>query len=326
MRRLWSIFLCLVLLLSLLPAVPVGATGSLEQQIGLFIKENHLSEENFSLSYYNNYTGEACAYNADLLLPAGRLWMLPLHMYFCEQESMGAFDPSFERPLEEFTIHGLTLKECRYESLILGREEVAQSMREHLGSQSGFKRLVNEAFGHLPDEQLTETFLSGDHFTATFWMNCFRELTGKPVVYDDLTRNYTVLQTADALAGYSRSFAVFQVRGEEDGWLTALAKVWTPEPYILVCSIRDKDGDRLLSELNDLVCSYVEQQTSTAQQQTTLSTEIRDLSVATDKKAHSANMLRWIGVAVGGALVLAALIALPIWLIRRKREHNDYYG
>lgn len=325
MRRLWSVLICLLLLLSLLPVPSAEAASTIEQQIGLFIEQNKLSPENFSLSYYNATTGESCAYNPDAMIPAGSLWMLPLHMYFSEQESLGVYDPSFDRPADEFTIAGLTLKECRYESLLLGRENVALAMRDYLGGHESYKLLVNEAFGHLPEKTLNRDYLGGNCFNVTFWMNCFRELTEHPMTYDDLNRNYTILQTADALAGYGRGFTIYQLRGEEDGWITAMAKVWGSEAYSLVCSIRaDVDGDRLLGELNRLVCDFVEEQADLSQRITIATTEMRDLSVATDNHNQAGEMLRWIGIAIGGALGVAALIALPVWIIRRRKD-DVYY-
>ena len=325
MRRLCSVLLCMGLILLLLPTAPAHAAGSLEQEIGLFIEKNGLSKENFSLAFYHTATGENCSYNGEAMLPAGDLWMLPLHMYFCEQESMGAFDPSFERPMEDFTIGGLTLKECRYQSLLLGKAEVAVAMRDYLGGHVSFKTLVNEAFGHLSQEAMTQDYLNRNYFSADFWISCLRELTDHPEIYDELSRYYTILQTADGLAGFSQSYSIFQLRGQEDGWLTAMAKVWTPEPYLLVCSIQaGENGDVLLAALNELICSYITQQADAPKLTLTPTTEPRDLSVATEKQNRTGEMLRWIAICLGGVLGVAAIIGLPIWIIRRRKE-DVYY-
>ena len=320
MRRLWSLLLCFALLFGLL-VLPTRAADSLEQQISKFMEDHKLSEENFSLSYSSG--NETYSFHADRMLPAGQLWMLPLHMYFCEQESMGAYEPEYEWS-EEFTIGGLTLKECRYESLLQGNETAALSMQDYLGGHRSFKLAVNEAFGHLNESQITENYLTGNYYSARFWMNCFRELTDHPGIYDDLSRNYSIVQTADALAGFDRHYAVFQLRGEEDGWVTAMAKVWTAEPYLLVCSIRSPEADALLAELNGLICDYTAQSYDPEAQFTTPTTENQDLSITVEKTDHTGEKLRWIGFAVGGALLLVALVAVPV-LLRRRKQDDEYY-
>lgn len=320
MRRLWSILLCFALLFPLL-VLPTQAEDSLEQQISKFMKDHKLSEENFSLSY--RCGNETYSFHAQRMLPAGALWMLPLHMYFCEQESMGAYEPEYEWS-EEFTIGGLTLKECRYESLLLGRQTVALAMQDHLGGHRSFKIAVNEAFGHLSESQITEDYLTGNYYSVQFWMNCFRELTDHPEIYDDLNRNYSILQTADALAGYSRSYNLFQLQGEEEGWVTAMAKVWTAEPYLLVCSVRSQEADALLAELNGLICDYTVQTHTPETPHTVPTTEEQDLSVTVNKTDHTGEKLRWIGFAVGGALLLVALVAVPV-LLRRRNRDDEYY-
>lgn len=324
MRRLWTWLLCLSLLLGLLPVLPAEAAELLEQQLDLLLEEHNISKEDLSLSFYDTADNESYRLAADRMIPAGKLWMLPLHMYFCEQESLGAYEPTNALPEEEFRINGLNLKECRYQSVALGKEEVAMSMRDYLGGNQNYKILVNEAFGHLDQALLTQDFLSGNGFSADFWMNCLRELTDHPEIYDDLSRNYSMIQSKDALAGFSRSCAVFQVCGEEEGWLTAIAKVWAASPYLLVVSLPAEAGAKdFLAELNDLVYSYVFQKEGTGHS-TLPSSEAHDLSIHTENTDHRQQKLRWMGFAVGGLIMVVALVAIPLWLRRRKGE-DEYY-
>lgn len=324
MRRLWTWLLCLSLLMGLLPVLPVEASESLEQQLALLLQEHDISKEDLSLSFYDTGDGESFRLASDRMIPAGKLWMLPLHMYFCEQESLGVYETTHEVLEEEFRINGLTLKECRYQSLALGKEEVAASMRDHLGGNQNFKVLVNEAFGHLDQALLTQDYLSGNSFSADFWMNCLRELTDHPEIYDDLSRNYSMIQTKDALAGFSRSSTVFQICGEEAGWLTAIAKVWAGSPYLLAVSVPAEEGAKdFLADLNDLAYGYVFQKEGSSQA-TLPSSEPHDLSIYTENTNHRQQKLRWMGFAVGGLIVVIALVAIPLWLRRRKGE-EEYY-
>lgn len=329
MRRLCCLLLCALLILALLPVPAARGADSLDLQVGNFLSENGLATSDFSLSYYNTITGETCNYNADAMVPGGSLWMLPLHMYYCEQEILGAFEDAYEPPEEEFTINGYTLKECRYRSLLL--EDLAQAiaMRDLIGSHSSFKQAVNEAFGHLEQESLPNEFLTENNFSTHFWMGCLEELYLHPEIYDDLLRNYTLIQTADALAGGAHSYTLFQIRAEEEGYVTALATVQAPQPFLIACSVAvEAGGDAVLAQISDLICSYIEESAalSPSTGATLGSTPVPsgNLIVSAPPRNHTRDMLLWIGIALGAALGIALLVAIPIWIHRRRRD-DIYY-
>ena len=322
MRRLLCVLVCARLFVGLLPVVQ-GA-DSLEQEIQLFLESNELQENQLSLSYYNTVTGEGYELNPDAMLPAGALWMLPLHMYYCEQESLGAYEVDVTRLEEEFTINGYTLAQSRYRTLLLDDEALALAMRDQIGGHSTFKQTVNEAFGHLPPDTLEDSFLTGNCFNVRFWMNCLQELTLHPEVYQDLTRNYTLIQTADALAGGTHGRSLFQIRGEEDGCITALGRVNATQPFLVACTVPSQDGgDALLAELCELLCRYTEENGELVPQMETERNSSGNLAVSNLPRNRTGEMLRWIGIALGAALLLALLIAVPVWI--RRRRDDIYY-
>ena len=157
MKRLLCLLICLCLLSSGVYAVDCD---ELTVRMDDFIYENDLNEDNFAICYYNPATREKYAYNETAFLPAGNTWLLPLHMYYYEQETDGAFAPPKEDPLFVYTIGDMTLEECRYHSLLLGENEASLQMRDNLGSREQYLLLINELYGHCDPDLLPDSYYS----------------------------------------------------------------------------------------------------------------------------------------------------------------------
>lgn len=320
MRRIACLLLCLSLLLV---QVSAARPKSLEETLSQFISENGLTEENFSVSYFNAGAEEEYQYNETGFFPAGQVWKLPLHMYYCQQESLGAYDPPADNPKFVYTIEGKTLEECRVESILRDNDEVTEHMRRTVGSMSQFQNTVNDRFGRAADPPAE--FLTGTWYSAEFLMNCLKELSRNSDVYGELMRNFAMVETSDAFNGYTRPYAVTQIRGEEDGMICAVAEVSAPSPYLIAAfASEEAGGDQLLADLNTLICTYVEEQAGVDEKSTPARTADNrrdsDLQVAAAEKEPVG---QWIGIALGGAAALALLIGLIVWLCRHfsgKRE------
>lgn len=322
MRRFFCLFLSVLLLLPCLPKAE--AAVSPEEQILQLLEASGLTQDELSLSYYNIASGESYSFNSDAMLPAGSLWLLPLHMYYCEQESLGVFEPDVSRLEEAYTIGGYTLAESRYRTLLLEDSALAQTMQDQLGGYTAFKQKVNEAFGHLPPEAMTEQFLSDNCFSARFWIACLQELTLHPEIYQDLLRNYSLLQTKDGLAGGTNGRPLLQFRGEEKGITTVLGQINASAPFLLVCSVPSKESDTLLAQLCSLFCQYAEEgETIPVYPTETKREPSENMAVSTLPQDHMRELLRWVGIALGAALLLALIIAIPLRL--RRRHHDEDY-
>ncbi len=326
MRRLFCLILCLTLLSGMVFAVETSDEDTLSSRIQEFIVANGLNGSNFALSYFNSDTGESYSFNQNAYFPAGDLWKLPLHMYYYEQDSLGAYDPPPEDPTYVFTIGDMTLGECHYRSIILGDNEVALKMREALGSHDQFKLTVNEAFGHVSEEYLTEEFYQENKFSTQFWINALQAVSSQTDLFQDMMRNYNMVQTADGFATYGKAYPLVHIRGEEDGFICDVGEISGPETYLLACCVSEEaGGDAVLAEINALICTYVEECADV----TELSggdTFVRGDAAMTVVSAGNNDKnaaLVWIGIALGGALVLAGILALTFWIFRRRRE--DYY-
>lgn len=290
-----------------------------------FVKDKGLTEEDFAVFFYDTKTRSEYVYNGDAFFPVGIDWILPLHMYYYEQETLGAFKPPPERPDEIYTIQGMTLEKCRYRSIIMGEEEVARQMRDNLGTPEQYLTLINELYGHIDPEALPDSYYRDNCYSVTFLMNCLKQVSTYPELYQDMMKNFSLVQTDDGVAAYDRPYNLVHIRGEADGYVCDLAEISGPDTYLLVCFASvDAGGDSLLAEVNSLFCKYVEQlndvQQNTAPSGSARQRSEKDFLVASYGSNSKRILYRWIGIALVGAAVVAAIIAFIIRLLRKKED------
>lgn len=326
MKRLICIFFCLVLLCGSAFAADTTA-DSLSEKLDAFMEEHELDETNFSYSYFNTRTKESLHFNDTAYFPVGIVWTLPLHMFYYEQETKGAFEAPPEDPDWQFTIEGKTLEECRYYSIIQQNTQVALQMRDTLGDLAQYKILVNNRYGHTPEKNLPEEFFSDNTYTASFLMDCMEAVYRHPELYADMMQNYELMQTPYGFASFSNPYHVLHIYGKENGMICDVAEVAAPQNYLLVAFVsEDAGGDTVLAELNDIICDAIEQDKGI------YTDETAKLNIRTDSDfiAESAGKdtqgvaRRWVLIAL---LISSAVVILVVSIIRfifRKREYDNY--
>lgn len=319
--------LCLLICLCLLSGGVVSAVedGELAARMDDFIYENDLDEENFAVYYYNPSTGEEFSYNETAFLPAGETWLLPLHMYYYEQETDGAFDPPREDPLFVYTIGGMTLEECRYHSILLGENEVSLQMRDNLGAREQYLLLINETYGHCDPDRLPDSYFSGGCYSAEFLMNCMRAVSERPEKFGNMMKNFSMIQTADGLADYGYPYNLVHVRGAQDGFVCDLGEISGPTTYLLVCfASEDAGGDELVARVNALFCAYVEEQSGIVAESTVLRPDRErndtDFIVGSVGAQDNSDVLRWIAISLGALAAVALVVGVIVWILRRRKD------
>ncbi len=332
MRRILSILCCLILLCSFVHA---AKDESLAGQIDSYMYTHGLSEENFALSYFNLETAETYDFNAQAFFAIGDVWTLPLHMYYCLQEYQGGFlpaydDPNYNNPDYEYTINGMNLDTCRIESILSGNDEVNQAMRNAVPQ---FKSVINEEYGHIEESALPENFYHDNSYSTQFLMNCLLEISRESEIYGELMRTYDLAQPPDGLNDYGRPYKVLQIRGQEDGMICAVAEVNAPDSYLIACVVsQEAGGNQVLAEINALICNYVESTskdsdfTSTETASTGFERSDSNFQVAAQNPNDMTVVIKWIGIALAGAAVLAGLLYLANYLLKlrykRRRERE----
>lgn len=328
MKRIACILLVFALLCPLCGQVLADEPDLLKSRGDQFVKDRGLTEEDFAVYFYDTKTQAEYVFNENAFFPAGNNWILPLHMYYYEQETLGAFDPPFDRPDEIYTIEGMTLEKCRYRSIIMGDEEVARQMRDNLGSKEYYLSLINEKYGHIEQELIPDSYYRDNCYSATFLMNCLKQVSTYPELYQDMMKNFSLVQTDDGFAAYDRPYSLVHLRAETDEYICDLAEVSGPDTYLLVCFASvDAGGDTLLAAVNSLFCNYVEE-INDVQQVTAPTGGARqrsdtDFEVASYGKNSKSALYLWIGIGLAGAAVVAAIIGFIVHLIRKREARKQ---
>lgn len=339
MKRILCVLLCLALLCPLCSRISADEPDFLKSKGDQFVKDRGLTEEDFAVYFYDTKTQEEYVFNESAFFPVGGNWILPLHMYYYEQETLGAFDPPFDRPDEVYTIDDMTLEKCRYNSIIMGEEDVAVKMRDNLGTVEQYLMLINEKYGHIEPEELPQSYYRNNCYSAAFLMNCLKQVSTYPELYQDMMKNFSLVQTDDGFAAYDRPYNLVHIRSEADGFICDLAEVSGPDTYLLVCfASEDVGGDSLLAAVNSLFCNYVEElndvQQATAETGDARQRNDSDFQVASYGSNSKGVLFQWIGIGLAGAAVLAGIGGFIIHLIRKregrkaderrlKRWHDD---
>lgn len=326
LSRILCFLFCLLLCIQPFSAAPEeGPVGSLEEEIKTFLITQGLDASNFSMSYYNPVSGESYSYNADVYLPVGRLRFLPTHMYFYEEETKGTFQPQGEED-PEYTIGGMTLEECRYHSIFLGEESVSEKMQAQIGNTGQYLELINQRYGLQQPETLPKAYWEGKSLSMTFLMNCIQTVSSRPELFTGMMSNYSMVQKSDAFACGSVSYPIVQIRGEEEGYVTAIAEVSAPQNFLLAASVKTSSGgDQILGKLNETICSYVLASMGEEYEdspETTIPNDAPKYYVGEERMAVDGTLNRWLllSFAIAGGL---ALIGIVVWLVWRSR-HRHY--
>ncbi|MBR4309326.1 MAG: hypothetical protein IKT58_07000 [Oscillospiraceae bacterium] len=326
LKRIVCVMFCLLLCLQVCAA---PAEEGIESVILNFMEEHGLDESNFSVSYYNEKTGDAYSFNDKMFVPMGKLWTLPLNMYFYEEESLGNFAPEKINPEnpQELLIDGNTLEECRYHSIIMGDQNVSLAMRDHIGTVMQYLQEVNSRYVQLPLDAFPEEFWNGNIYSVQFMMNCIRMVSAHPENFGELMANFYMAQKAEAFADGSLPYFVVQVHGAEGGFVTAAGEVSAHQSYLLVASVAESaGGDATLGALNKAICDFVDQSAeedeNVATTDATQASRAPNYYVGQDRIHDNSERTRWLLIAFAIAGGIAAILGTIHLILRNK--HREY--
>lgn len=323
MKRIICLLLCLLLCGQVFA---VGKYG-LDAKMQVFLSEHGLNEKNFSVSYYNLNTGESYSFNEDAFLPVGKLWTLPLHMYYYEEEALGTFLPPIGST-EEYQISGMTLEDCRYHSIILADERISDAMCQEIGSLPLYLEQINTRYGMHALEELPEAYWEGDVYSARFLMNCLRTVESHPEFYSKMMANFRFAQKVDAFAGNNLPYDLVQIRGEADGFVSAVAEISAQQPYLLVAIVSEQaGGDEVLAALSDLLCEHLKELVgdAPATQANAQSSNLRgSTNLRVSERNQWAELGQWFGIAFGVAAVIALVVGVIVIVKKKQKEKRRH--
>ena len=147
---------------SLTYEIPYNWTA--QDVINWFVLNYSLTPETFAVSFLCPGTGETAGYNQDSYFLAANTYMLPLNMYYCEEQTAGSVTATTRIGTE-------TLTTAREKSILDSNNEVSQQMIRRFGTYKAFKEEMLERYGDLEKDTVPETYYENNYYSTRFMLH-----------------------------------------------------------------------------------------------------------------------------------------------------------
>ena len=256
MRRICAVLLLILLLSSPVLAHEIPEDADLETILADYMEENGLKKGNFALSYYNTVTGEACAVNDTVFMPAASTFKLPLNMYYYELERDGKITPDTVIPSAKLEGVEYTLEEIRRASLIQSDNDTALALLYNLGEFPDYKTIMRDTYFHMPGDQIEYIYYADNYYCTNMMMDALKYLYENSGDFEELLDYLKQAQPDTYFRAYVTEYEVAHKYGWFEGTVNDVGIFYTPEPFLLAVYTKDLDNDFLISDVAQLVTEY----------------------------------------------------------------------
>ena len=253
MRKLLFLLLAAVLLCGTAVAyeVPQDFTDlTLEEAITEFREYYQLTEDNFSLSYYNTVTKESYDFNEYHFAIAASTYKLPLNMYFYELEAKGEIDPN-----EMFRHTGMTLAQVHEQSIQYSNNEVSEAMTGYWINYYEYKKAMLK-YSAIADEDIPESFYLTNHSCTKIMMDTLKYLYEREDEFAELIGYMKLAMPGEYFQAGVSEYEVAHKYGQVDEFINDVAIIYTPQPILLAVYTQGTYGTGICAEAARLVTNY----------------------------------------------------------------------
>lgn len=253
MRKLLITILVLMLLCSFAAAyeAPQDFTGmTLDDVMASFMEQFRLTENNFSISYYNTVTGESYDFNEKNFQIAASTYKLPLNMCFYEMEQEGKIDPN-----ETFRWTGMSLSEVHRQSVLHSNNEVSEAMTGYWNNYYIYKENMRK-YSSLPVEEIDPSFYLTNTSCTRMMMDTLKYLYVNSERFEEL-----ISYMKDAMPGqYFKAgvteYEIAHKYGAVNEFVNDVAIIYTPQPILLAVYTQGIYGDGICANAARLLTNY----------------------------------------------------------------------
>ena len=253
--------LCLILtlLLCILPVcadeLPTGAERfagkSPEGLVEEFVREHHLSDGAFAMSYRNLVTGESFGYHELEMMVAASTYKVPLNLYYYRMENNGEIAPDAFIPNA-----GMTLDKAHERSLVLSDNDVSEGMIYYLGGFKIYKQAMRDFFT-LTDDEIDEQYYYGNLYCARMMTDALQWLYDRSEDYQPMLE---LMKRAQPEQGYFRrdvtEIEVAHKYGSYEGAENDVGIFFAEQPFALAVYTRDTLGEEYCAQFARLMTDY----------------------------------------------------------------------
>ena len=248
-QKLFSLLLCLVLLLSLAPLV-LAEDGSildeaaLDQWIQDYLTQQGIGGGNqlFSVGFCYTATGDSWYYNGDSFMYSASMYKVPVAMLLAEKEASGLIN-------QDTDLGGGTLRYLESTALTFSNNDSGHAMLNYLGEDnSGKASKLCMKYASLDQAYYDQDFFDYSYYSARFITQVMQTLCeGGEERFPHVIENLLIAQPDSylnlSLMGKYRvaqKYGAFQERnGNSNNHITAI--VYTPNPIIVTVMTRNVD-------------------------------------------------------------------------------------
>ncbi len=265
-RKLIPLLLCLVLLLSLVPAARAEEEPSIIDEEALdawiteYVRVHDLSGggQTFSVGFCYTATGDCWYYNADVFMYAASMYKVPVSMILAEKEAAGELS-------QESMLGGYTLKYLESKALTFSDNTAGHAMLDYLGEDNSGKasRLCMQ-YSSLSESYFDPDFFDYSYYSTRFITQVMLTLyEGGDERFPHIIENLLVAQPDSYLNlrlmgkyDVAQKYGAFEERnGNYNNHITAI--VYTPTPVIITVMTRNVGNFMpLMAEVGEYLADY----------------------------------------------------------------------
>ncbi len=265
LHKLFSLLLCLVLLLSLAPMALAEEESlldeaALDRWIQDYLKQQGIGGGNqlFSVGFCYTATGDAWYYNGDTFMYSASMYKVPVAMLLAEKEASGLIN-------QDTDLGGGTLRYLESTALTFSNNDSGHAMLNYLGEDNGGKASkLCMKYASLDQAYYDQDFFDYSYYSARFITQVMETLcAGGEERFPHVIENLLIAQPDSylnlSLMGkyqVAQKYGAFQERnGNSNNHITAI--VYTPNPIIVTVMTRNVDDfQQRMADIGEYLANY----------------------------------------------------------------------
>lgn len=236
--------------------VPTDFTDlTLEQAMEELMADYQLTENNFSMSFYNTVTGESYDFNENKFAIAASTYKLPLNMYFYEMEQEGKIDPN-----ATFMWTGMTLSEVHRQSILFSNNEVSEAMTGYWNNYYIYRENMRK-YSDMPLEEIDEYYYQTNASCTRMMIDTLKYLYDNSDRFEELIGYMKEAVPGQYFKAEVQEYEIAHKYGEVNEFVNDVAIIYTPQPILLAVYTQGIYGAGVCARIARLVTDYTVWQT-----------------------------------------------------------------
>ena len=214
--------------------IPTDFTDrTLEDVVTEFREAYGMTEQNFSLCYYNTVTGEEYAFNDTWFSIAASTYKLPLNMYFYEMQQSGEITGD-----TKITWTGQTLDYIHEQSIVNSNNELSEALMYYWGDHVSYKQNMRKYFT-MTDEEIDYVYYVDNYYCTRMMMDALSYLYEYRADFEEMIGYMKQAQPNQYFKAGVTEYEVAHKYGWFEGAVNDVGIIYAPQPFLLAVYTQD---------------------------------------------------------------------------------------